>query len=171
MAARLIPTSEAARLTGLPVATFREWTVRRALISPDVAPTGKGSPAKFAWQTVLVLRIATLMRGRLQIELQAHQDSFAALRSLLGRTSFVKLWGCWLRRNLDGGWETFGPSDKASPSDAIILALDPHLMVLRDGFALPRQPGPEQLDLFNLPVLHGRAMQRGVEAPAGRRSA
>lgn len=41
MAARFIPTSEAARLTGLPVATFREWTVRRALIAPDVAPAGR----------------------------------------------------------------------------------------------------------------------------------
>lgn len=171
MAARLIPTSEAARLSGLPVATFREWTVRRALIAPDVPPGGKGSSAKFTWQTVLVLRIATLLKDRLHIELQAHRDSFVALRSLFGRTSFIALWGCRLRRDLDGRWETLGPSDEAGPNDAIVLALDPHLAVLRDGFALPKPPGPEQLDLFALPTLHGEARRRRVEAPTVRRSA
>lgn len=170
MAARLIPTSEAARLTGLPVATFREWTVRRSLIVPDVSPAGKGSSAKFAWQTVLVLRIAALLKNCLHIELQAYQKSFAELRSLLGRTSFVKLWGCQLLCDLDGKWETLGPSKKVVPEDSIVFALDPHLAILRDGFALPRQSGPEQLDLFTLDVLHGEKRQL-IKAAAVRRSA
>lgn len=170
MAARFIPTSEAARLTGLPVATFREWTVRRALIAPDLAPAGKGSSAKFAWQTILVLRIAALLKARLHIELQAHRDSLAKLRSLLGRTSFVKLWGCRLLYDLDGNWQIFGPSDEAVHDDSVVLVLDPHLVILRDGFALPRQPSPEQLELFTLDAMHGEGRQR-IEAATFRRSA
>lgn len=162
MTARLIPTSDAARLTSLPVATFREWTVRRALIAPDVPPAGKGSSARFAWQTVLVLRIAALLKDRLHIDLQAHRSSFAALRALLGRTSFVKLWGCRLRHELGGGWSLIGPSDEAGTDDAIVLALDLHLVVLRDGFALSGQPGPEQLDLFPISTLHGRLTRTRV---------
>lgn len=166
----LIPTSEAARLTGLPVATFREWTVRRVLIAPDVSPAGKGSSAKFAWQTVLVLRIAALLKARLHIELQAHRGSFAELRSLLGQTSFIKLWGCRLLWDLDGNWKTVGPSNETDPDNSIVLVLDPHLVVLRDGFALPRQPGSEQLDLFTLPALHGEGRRR-IKAATIRRSA
>jgi hypothetical protein len=88
-----VPTPIASQLTGLAAEKPREWTSRRALIPADRRPQGKGSPAKFSWQTILGLRVAVLLRNQFRLELQAHKAAFADLRKLLRSQSFIALWG------------------------------------------------------------------------------
>jgi DNA-binding transcriptional MerR regulator len=77
---RVITTREASQLTGLSTNKLREWTSRRALIPADVRPKSQGSPAKYSWQTILLLRVAATLRGSFHLELQAHRQVFASLR-------------------------------------------------------------------------------------------
>lgn len=155
-----MPTPIASQLTGLSTDKLREWTSRRALIPADQRPKIKGSPAKFSWQTILVLRVAVLLRDQFSIELQAHKSAFAALRKQLRSHSFIALWGRRLALGPGGTWSFHDDAGEAAASDALVIALDPHLAVLRDGFALPGAPPERQLDLFSLPTLHGKP--RGV---------
>ena len=90
---RFVPAPVASQLTGLSTGKLREWTSRRALISADVRPKRKGCPAKFSWQTVLLLRIAVLLKDQFNLELESHKASFAALRKELRSRSFIALWG------------------------------------------------------------------------------
>ena len=84
---RLVTTRDATRLTGLSTEQLREWTSRRALIPPDVKPKGHGAPARYSWQTILLLRLAVTLRDRFKLELQAHRDLFSELGLGLGRAS------------------------------------------------------------------------------------
>lgn len=81
---QLVTTRDATRLTGLSTEQLREWTSRRALIPPDVGPKGHGSPARYCWQTILLLRLAVTLRDRFKLELQAHRDLFSELWLGLG---------------------------------------------------------------------------------------
>lgn len=152
---RLVPTPVASELTGLSTETLREWTRRRALVPADVRPKQKGSPAQFSWQTILVLRIAVHLRDRFHIELEAHKASFANLKHELGAKSFIELWGQQLALRPDGSWELVGLQPVVPQGDLLLLELDPHLHVLRDGFAMPDDESMRgQLDLFSLPNVH-----------------
>lgn len=107
------------------------------------------------------------MRDRFVLELQAHETTLAALRRELLRRSFIGLWGQRLVLDPQSGW-AFEADDGPVSGDALILIrLDPHLRVLRDGFALQDgSPAAGQLDLFSLPnVNSGRQHRRGP--PAG----
>jgi hypothetical protein len=153
----LVPTPLAGQLSGLSTDKLREWTSRRILVPADVRPKGKGSPAKFSWQTILVLRIAVLLRDQFNLELQAHKSSLDRLRKVLRSTSFIALWGQRLALRSDGTWLFLEAFDPAPEADVLLIRLDQHLRVLRDGFALPdaaTQNG--QMDLFSLPAIHGR---------------
>lgn len=154
-ALRFVTTPVAAELTGLSTDKLREWTSRRALVSADVRPKGKGSPAKFSWQTILVLRMAVLMRDSFGLELAAHKPAFAKLRTALQGNSFIGLWGNRLALSSTGDW-AFIEKDEAVPvGDLLLVELDPHLRVLRDRFAFPDAAASAgQLDLFSLPNLH-----------------
>lgn len=142
------------------------------MVPADVRPRQKGSPAKFSWQTVLILRIAFLLRAQFSLELEAHKASFASLRKELRTTSFIGLWGRRLALSSDGAWTLVDPGAPAPDVDALLIRLDPHLTVLRDGFALPDVAAARgQLDLFSLPAVHrkgpsGRSVRPVV---AGRR--
>lgn len=173
MAQHLVPTPTVSTLTGLSTAKLREWTSRRALIPADVPPQGKGSPAQFGWQTVLVLRVAVVLRQRFQVELQAHKASFAELRSMIQAASFPSLWGCKAALDAGNTW-TLSPVGAPLMADAMVLCLDPHLEAIRDGFSLPGKViSPLQGDLFSLPNLHGEARmsQEFTAESANRRSA
>lgn len=165
---RLVPTPVACQLTGLSTAKLREWTTRRALFSSDVPPRGKGSPASFSWQTILVLRLAVLLRERFAVELECHRPGFKALRARLATTSFIGLWGMSAALTADGQWSLLEES-AAAPEDALLLLLDPHLTVIRDGFALPGDT-VAQLDLFSLPAVHSLA-GRGTSPSRARKAA
>lgn len=147
---RFVKTPVAAQLTGLSTVTLREWTSRRALIPADLPPKGKGSAAGFTWQTILLLRIAVLLRERFHFELQPHQNLFASLKAGFQRTSFIALWGKSLILQGDNGWSLV--EDEAGPplaEDAVVLRLQPHLEALSAGFSLPHPTKSSgQLELF-----------------------
>ena len=134
---RLLGSREVLELTDLTANQLREWTVRRALILPDVPAQKRGSEAKFSWQTVLVLRVAVVLRTRFHVELQAHRDLLVAARQLLDGASFPSLWNGTLvihdfrRCELLLGRSGPGPDD-----DAVLLRLNRHLEVLSTGFGV-----------------------------------
>ncbi|WP_334166142.1 hypothetical protein [Tepidimonas sp.] len=104
-----------------------------------------------------MLRLAVLLRDRFSIELQAHKCGFDALREQLVSTSFIALQGQRLALRPSGDWRLLDEDAAPMSDDALIVHLDPHLAVIRDGFALPDREMAGQLDLFSLPKLHGPA--------------
>jgi len=172
---RFVTTPVATQLTGLSTDKLREWTNRRALIPADVRPRQKGSPAKFSWQTILVLRIAARLKSQFKLELEAHKVFFAEFRAQLRKTSFLALWGKRLALGADGEWSLVDDDNRAALGDLLLLHLDPHLAIIRDGFALPDQAAADgQFDLFSLPNLHrrkGASKTLGETGSAQRRSA
>lgn len=164
---RVVTTRVASDLTGLSPNKLREWSSRRALIPPDIRPKSQGSPAKYSWQTILLLRIAVTLRDRFHLELQAHREVFASLRGGLRGTSFIVLWGKSLVIHADHSW-TWVDDAQVGPlaSDAIFIRLAPHLDVLSMGFALPRPSNsPGQLDLFPAQVVVETPLSAQAPAP------
>lgn len=148
---QFVSTRDATRLTGLSTEQLREWTSRRALIPPDVKPKGHGSPARYSWQTILLLRLAVTLRDRFKIELQAHKDLFTDLGSALKHMSFLGLWGKSLVIRGELRWVLADASEDSSNDlhdDCIVLKLDPHLDVLSAGFSLPQPAAQGQFALF-----------------------
>ncbi|KFL28383.1 hypothetical protein [Brucella intermedia] len=179
---RFVKTPAAAQLTGLSTVILREWTNRRALIPADLAPKGKGSPAGFTWHTILLLRIAVVLRDRFHFELQPHQDLFACLKAGFQRTSFVALWGKSLILRGDNNWSLVEDADGLPlAEDAVVIRLQPHLEALSAGFSLPHPAkSAGQLELFparsvdartNATTIAGSTKSRHATAPARRRSA
>jgi hypothetical protein len=145
---RLVTTPQATNLTGLSTDRLHEWTSRRALIPADIRRRGHGSPAQYAWQTILLIRIAVVLRDRFRIELQSHRDLFSELRGALAETSFIALWGRSLVIYDASTWTILEPGEGPDNVDAIIVRLDPHLAVLSAGFTLPGPNNAGQLELF-----------------------
>lgn len=134
---QLIKSREALKLTGLSSDQLREWTVRRGLILPDVPAQKRGSEAKFSWQTVLLLRIAVVLRNRFHIELEAHRDLLATARELLDGVSLPALWGATLAIYDLRRCELLTIRKLPEVSeDAILLRLDRHLEILSNEFGL-----------------------------------
>ena len=165
---RYVTTPTASQLTGLSTGQLREWTSRRALIPADVPPKQKGSPAKFSWQTILILRIAVVLRERFNLELQANKASFAQLRQLLDDRSFIELWGCCLVLK-PNDWRIAQEGAPLPSGDILLIRMNPHLEVLRDGFTLPEEEAAgAQLDLWSLPNIRfsGHAEPKGEPVSA-----
>lgn len=145
----MIPAGRVQTLTGLTANQLREWSHRRDLVPPDIEAGGPGRPALYSWQTVLLLRIAVVLRERFRIELQAHKDLLHALHGLLAGVPFPALRGCVLALRamehgelLSEGIVRVGVNEP----DTLFLHLDPHLDVLEVEFAPQDQSG--QLPLF-----------------------
>lgn len=150
---RLIKARETLKLTGLSANQLREWTVRRALIVPDFPPQKRGSEAKFSWQTVLLLRLAVVLRTRFHIELQAHRELLTAARRLLAGVSFPALWGTTLAiYDLSRCELLMTRMTPDASEDAVLLRLDRHLEVLSQGFGL--SDTIPQLALFPAIAVH-----------------
>jgi len=146
---KFVTTPDATMLTGLSTATLREWTSRRALIPADIPPKGKGSPAGFTWQTILLLRIAAALRDRFHLELQCHQSLFMSLKAGLRRTSFIALRGKNLALHGGDRWSLVEEGSSPPAGDAILINLQPHLEALSVGFTLPLPTmSAGQLELF-----------------------
>lgn len=142
----------------------------------DVRPKGKGSPAKFSWQTILVLRLAVLLRDSFGLELAAQKTAFARLRTNLRAKSFIGLWGNRVTLSTGGAWAFLDKDDVVPNGDFLVLELDPHLRILRDRFALPDAAATaDQLDLFSLANVQGRRRKtngaQATHSSAERRSA
>lgn len=162
---RYVTTPTASQLTDLSTGKLREWTSRRVLIPADVRPRQKGSPAKFSWQTILILRIAVLLRKRFNLELQANKASFAQLRRNLHKKSFIELWGRWLALT-PNEWILVQKGAPLPPGDILLIQLDPHLEVLRKGFALPGEEATGlQLDLWSLPNIRAVGRTESIGEP------
>ncbi len=145
----LVTTGAAVRLTGLSTEQLREWTIRRALIPADVRPKGHGSPARYSWQTILLLRLALVFRDRFKLELHAHRDMFADLGNTLTQMPFRSLWGKSLAIQGEHRWSLVEPDELASATeDCIVLRLDPHLEILAEAFTLGQRSSSEQYQLF-----------------------
>lgn len=156
MARQMVPTAVASALTGLSTEKLREWTIRRALIPADVRSQGKGSSAQFTWQTILVLRLAVVLKDRFHIELQAHKPAFDGLLAEIRRNAFPSLWGCKAVLDVNEHWSILALKETGTV-DSIALGLDPHLEIIRDGFAFRgAMSAPEQGDLFALPSVYGQ---------------
>lgn len=134
---RLIGSRDVLQLTELSADQLREWTVRRGLIHPDVPASRQGQQAQFGWQTVLLLRLAVVMRSRFHIELQVHRDIFAQARTLLSGRSFPGLWGHRLAIFGLQRCELLGIADQVPiDEDVILLGLSAHLQILSQGFGV-----------------------------------
>jgi DNA-binding transcriptional MerR regulator len=134
---RLVMAGRVQRLTGLSPDQLREWTRRRGLIKPDAEPCGPGSRARFSWQTVLLLRLAVVLKTSFHIELQAHRAFFAALSQRIENRPFHALRGCALLVQPDTQFDIVPLSDfQAKSTDTLILCLDPHLDALSADFDL-----------------------------------
>lgn len=151
---RLVKPREVLALTGLSADQLREWTVRRALIQPDVPAQKRGSEAKFTWQTVLLLRLAVVLRSRFHVELQAHRDLLVAARELLVGSSFPGLWGTALAiYDLRRCELLSARAPLSEDEDVVLLRLNRHLEVLSKGFGLPSPL--TQLPLFPAVAVRG----------------
>ncbi|GBQ13336.1 hypothetical protein CFR78_14315 [Komagataeibacter rhaeticus] len=146
---RLIQASEVQKLTGLTSDQLREWTSRRGLIQADLKPSGPGTRARFAWQSVLLLRIAVVLKERFHIELQSQKPLFLALSVRLAKISFPALRETALVLEPGGGFDILplGALRRlAEKGDCLILTLDPHLDLLSMQFGMPAPM--RQLPLF-----------------------
>ena len=130
-----LSTAAALRLTGLNKAVLREWTVRRGLIPPDRPAAAQGSPAGFKWQTILVLRLARVLRDEFRVELQSHAVSMASYRASIANASPAALRNLELIIAPGRPWEHTEPDRVTSrESDRLTLRLGPHIDALADDF-------------------------------------
>lgn len=167
---RLVGSREVLNLTGLSADQLREWTVRRGLIQPDAPASRQGQQAQFGWQTVLLLRLAVVMRSRFHLELQAHRNLLLKARDLFNNRSFPGLWGHRLAIYGLEDCALLGPSDPApADRDAMLLQLKPHLEALCQGFGVSEPLA--QLPLFPAVGLRRSGSQATAEANLVRRVA
>jgi hypothetical protein len=140
---RLISSGDVLALTGLSNDQLREWTGRRALICPDIKAHGKGTQARFSWQTVLVLQLADVLKTRFHVELQASRQLFSALQRALSGESIQSMDGKALVVDGTGRWQ-FRELEQLALGDwseggALTLPLRPYLRNLATTFDLPRE--------------------------------
>ncbi len=161
---RLVKSREVLTLTGLSADQLREWTARRGLILPDVPALRQGQQAQFSWQTVLLLRLAVVMRHRFHIELQVHRDLLLHARNLLSGRSFPSLWGSRLAIYGLEHCALLAPNEPVpTDQDAIVLRLNDHLESLSKGFGVTEPIA--QLQLF--PVIGIRRNEAKADREAG----
>lgn len=161
---RLIRSRDVLTLTGLSADQLREWTVRRGLIHPDVPASRQGQQAQFGWQTVLLLRLAVVMRSRFHVELQVHRDLLVRALALLSGRSFPSLWGSTLAiYGLEHCALLAVNEPVPADQDAILLRLNDHLEILSRGFGVTEPIA--QLQLF--PAVGIRRSETHAEIEAG----
>jgi hypothetical protein len=144
----LVGSREAQAITGLSANQLREWSGRRGLIAPDVPARGKGTYAHFSWQTLLLLRIAGVLKTHIHIELEAYRDSFAELQTRLKGLPFHSLWDFKLVIVGSGQPALRHLNDIDIDADLPVLAvaLRPHLDHIMRGFGVASPVA--QLPLF-----------------------
>ena len=141
----LVQASEASRLSGLTPHQLREWCGRRAVVTADVPPAGRGHLTLFSWQTILVLRVLNEVHQQYGVEVTGWRLAIAQLQTLLRGSSFPSLWGAVAvfsnaqeaLLKLDG--------EICVKDDCLTVSLNQHLEAL----ATPSQlPVEAQLPLF-----------------------
>jgi len=146
---RFATTPETAELTGLSVETLREWTNRRALIPADIPPRSKGSPAQYAWETVLILRLAVSLRSRFHLQLQAHRTLFAELKEALRTRGLSGLKSVTLALFGNGRWALIDDMQRENVNEeALLIGLKAYAEPLFAAFGLVDDSGSLQIELF-----------------------
>ena len=143
---QLVQASEAIPLSGLTSHQLREWCGRRAVVTPDVPPAGRGRHALYSWQTILALRLLKELHDRFGAEVGAWGEAIGSCQHLLKNRSFPSLWGISAafvdtRRSL-----LVRKADELNIGPCLLIPLDPHLEALASGLALAEPPS--QLSLF-----------------------
>jgi hypothetical protein len=145
---RLVGSREAQAVTGLSADQLREWTGRRGLVAPDIPASGKGTQARFSWQTLLVLRIACALKDHLHIELAAHRSLFANLQDRLSGHPFHALSD--LTVVIVGGKHArlsrYSDLGDIGDEPVVVVKLSPHLAAVMSGFGVSAPMA--QLPLF-----------------------
>jgi hypothetical protein len=101
----------------------------------------------YSWQTVLVLRLAVVLKEVLHVELQAKRSALSKLTQRIKGSSFPSLRGKVLFFGAEGKLDISVAADVAAlRSDGIVLQLDPHLDVLATSFDVAEPV--HQLPLF-----------------------
>lgn len=89
----LFQASDAARLSGLTSHQLREWCGRRALVTADVPPAGRGHLALYSWQTILALRVLLEIHRQYGVEVAGWRSAIAQLQKIFRERAFPSLWG------------------------------------------------------------------------------
>jgi hypothetical protein len=142
---RFYQTADMVRLTGLTKSQLREWCSVRNLIPADILPNGPGRHALFSWQSALALRLLKCIHEEWAGEVAGWAEPIRTFRTAIERTAFPSLWGAVVRFDQDRRPTVYRPTSAIIDAPALILPLDPHLMVLASSLAIPP---PDQLNLF-----------------------
>ena len=127
----LVKTREVLGLTGLTIDQVRDWTVRRALVQPDIPAQKRGCEARFSWQTVLLLRLAAVLRTRFHVDLQAHRSLLTEVRARLDGATLSSLQGMILViYDVSKCALVSSVSALNTEDDVILLRLNQHLEAL-----------------------------------------
>ena len=148
----LIGTRDVLALTGLSGHQLREWTGRRALIQADMPARGKGTQARYSWQTVLVLRLALVLRQEFHLDLQHCSEQLAELQRRLKGRSFLSLRGHALVLGDESRIALVRVSAVQIGQEAIVVVpLERYLQSLM--VVLEEEAGAKQLPLFRARAL------------------
>lgn len=143
---RLVGTRDAQVVSGLSADQIREWTGRRGLVSPEIPAKGKGTQARYSWQSLLLLRVCAALKTQIHVELSAYRNDIKTLQDQINNRSFHSLWN-----------ETviFGPSkpfvmelrqvpEFTFDKPYVLVLLRPHLQIIKGGLGIEK-PTPSPL--------------------------
>jgi hypothetical protein len=118
--------TRAAEIAGLTEHQLKEWCMRRCLISPDVPPRGRGHNALFGWQTLLVLRLLSVVHTQFGGTVAHWGPALNTFRQSLQGVPFPALYGQIAA--YDGKQVTVSSrSALGTQQPLLILPLDDHL--------------------------------------------
>lgn len=150
---RLVEGRKARELTGLSSDQLREWTGRRGLVSPDLPARGKGSPAKFSWQNILVLRLCMVLRSDFRIELKAHRALLNSMSEIFKHALFHSLFNKRIALVGMKRCVLLPTNQPIDGNDTLVLDLERHLSLIATDFSF--QDPVSQLPLFPVVGLRG----------------
>jgi hypothetical protein len=144
---RLFQSADVLELTGLTRSQLREWTSRdrRNLVPADVEPEGPGRHALYTWQTILVLRLLKALHADFSVEVGAWAPAMNHLRQQLEGVPFPSLWRSIVHFRSREQAQLVIPPLGGNISGGVLVALDPHLLVIATKLSLPP---PDQFPLF-----------------------
>lgn len=146
---KFVRSPEAAWLAGLPIDRLRDWQ-RRGVVLPQLSPPGRGRQPKYSWKSILLLRMAVILRDRFKLELSALGYQFFELSNVLSDTEFASLWGKYLALDSGEHWILADPRENIIPTtEGLLIRLDPHLQILSEAFFPPssQRPTPASRDI------------------------
>ena len=127
-----VQSSDALRLTGLTESQLREWCGRRGIFQPAVPARGPGRLALYSWQDIIALRILLEIFTTFGGKASGWAEGIKELRQQIDRQFFPNLWGKFAIFADRNSAMLSTASQISLPRAALIVPLDPHLVVLAD---------------------------------------